>query len=351
MRPTVIALLVALSLIAVSAPTLAGGYAVVRLDEPPGDVVAGQPWRFGFMVRQHDVTPTNDVVPIVTATHRETGEEITATGRQEGAVGHFVAELTFPRAGEWKWEILPDPFAETSFETLTVVDAVGSEAPGYAASIHAGACTELGDLAFSLGEVTPRATRVKSTQMPLATGGATIDAPLPRLLDGEHAIAVGMVEGDAASVACGDIEALSGEVDAERDELVIGLQDWTDARNVGLAILRGDDERTNVRLYLLEAIPAAPAPTSADALVVEIVGDMSDAAGFEPASLTIPAGATVRWVNTTEHAHTITGDDLGFADSGVIDPGQSFSQSFSDLGTFHYRCGPHPWMEGVVVVE
>ena len=351
MRRTAIALFLALSLITISAPVLAGGYAVVRLDEPPGDVVAGQPWRFGFMVRQHDITPTNDVVPIITATHRETGEEITATGRQEGAVGHFIAELTFPSAGEWKWEILPDPFAETSFETLMVVAALGSDAPRFPASIHSGACGALGELAFPLGDVEPQETRVTSMQTPLAVGSATVDASLPALLETEHAIAIRTSAEDPASVACGDLASLSSETSAAVGELVLGLQDGTNARNVGLAILRGDGDRTTVSLYLLDAIPPAPVSETLDAVIVEIVGDMSDMAGFAPASLTVPAGATVRWVNTTSEAHTITGDDLAFADSGVIDPGQSFSQTFDEAGTFRYRCGPHPWMEGTIIVE
>jgi hypothetical protein len=104
----------------------AGGFAVVHLDEEPGDVVVATPWRFGFMVLQHDVTPNSDVAPVVRAQHRETGEEITVTGVQTGPVGHFVAEVTFPLAGEWKWSIEPRPYAETSFATLNVVTGHGA---------------------------------------------------------------------------------------------------------------------------------------------------------------------------------------------------------------------------------
>jgi plastocyanin len=128
MRRSTIALLVTLALLAVSAPALAGGWATVRLDAPPDDVRAGVSWRFGFMVLQHDVTPNSDVSPIVRAVHRDSGEEVTARAQQEGAVGHFVAELTLPRAGEWKWTITPEPYAETAFATLHVLD------PGRAAT-------------------------------------------------------------------------------------------------------------------------------------------------------------------------------------------------------------------------
>jgi plastocyanin len=121
-RGALIGTLAVILLIALSGPALAGGYAVVHLDEEPGDVLAASPWRIGFVVLQHDVTPNSDVTPVVRALHKGTGEEVTATGVQEGPVGHFVVEVTFPRAGEWKWSIEPRPYAETSFATLTVIE-------------------------------------------------------------------------------------------------------------------------------------------------------------------------------------------------------------------------------------
>lgn len=116
-------MIAAIMLLALSVPAMAGGYAVVHLDEEPGEALEATPWRFGFMVLQHGVTPISDVVPVVRARHRETGEVVTATGVQEGAVGHFIAEVTFPRAGEWKWSIEPQPYAETTFAAITARNA------------------------------------------------------------------------------------------------------------------------------------------------------------------------------------------------------------------------------------
>jgi plastocyanin len=110
-------------LLAITYPVTAGGWATVRLDEAPGEVVTGEPWRFGFLVKQHDRMPTNDVEPVVRAVHMETGTQLSADGEQAGDVGHFEAELTFPLAGDWKWEIAPEPFGPTSMETLTVRSA------------------------------------------------------------------------------------------------------------------------------------------------------------------------------------------------------------------------------------
>jgi plastocyanin len=346
LRRSLAAIVVTAALAALAAPALAGGYSVVRLDEPPGDVLVATPWRFGFMVLQHDVTPNSDVTPIVHALHKETGEEVTATGQQEGAVGHFVAEVIFPRAGEWKWSIEPLPYAETSFETLSVLESPG--ALRYPARIVTGSCAAPGDVAFSLGDVAPQASTEKSA-LPVAIGVSTVDTPLSQLLTTGHAIGIGTDQSDPSLVACGDISGGASEA----GDIVLGLQvQAKSAENIGLAVLRADGERTAVSLYLLN--PNRVGDTSevmltppAETLTVEIV----DPWVFQPHSLEIPRGATVTWVNHSDVAHTMAGDDLAFDDSGVIEPGDSFRQTFDEPGTYRYHCGPHPDMTGMIVVS
>src|SRR5215216_1294795 len=70
---------------------------------------------------------------------------------------------------------------------------------------------------------------------------------------------------------------------------------------------------------------------------------------FEPGMLTVPAGATVTWTNAGSRTHTVTADDGSF-DSSRLDPGEQFSQTFDQPGTFTYHCGFHPEMQGSVVV-
>ena len=84
MRQSIVACLVVVALAVLTAPVLAGGWATVRLDEEPGDILAGVPWNVGFVVKQHDVTPTNDVDVVVRAVNTETGEEIMVSGVQNG---------------------------------------------------------------------------------------------------------------------------------------------------------------------------------------------------------------------------------------------------------------------------
>lgn len=61
---TIATLLILLSLVP---SALAGGWAVVTLDELPTEVRQGQSLPLGFMVRQHGKTATNDVQPYLEA--------------------------------------------------------------------------------------------------------------------------------------------------------------------------------------------------------------------------------------------------------------------------------------------
>jgi len=89
-----------------------------------------------------------------------------------------------------------------------------------------------------------------------------------------------------------------------------------------------------------------PAPAQAAALA-EATVSIADFS-FEPATLDVAAGMTVVWTNNGRAPHTVTGD---FADSGVLEPGQTFSHEFSESGEFPYACAIHPEMTGTIQVS
>lgn len=82
---------------------------------------------------------------------------------------------------------------------------------------------------------------------------------------------------------------------------------------------------------------------------------MTDANKFDPASVSIAKGGTVTWKNGSSTQHTSTDDpskaankaDAGLPsgaqpwDSGMLNPGQSFSHTFDVAGTYKYFCIPH----------
>ena len=74
---------------------------------------------------------------------------------------------------------------------------------------------------------------------------------------------------------------------------------------------------------------------------------------FVPAEVSVAPGTTVTWVNcepATIDAHTSTSDGEAW-DSGFLQPGETYSRTFDELGSFPYHCTPHPFMRGTVSVE
>lgn len=71
---------------------------------------------------------------------------------------------------------------------------------------------------------------------------------------------------------------------------------------------------------------------------------------FSPADLTIAAGDTVTWVNEDSTSHSAWEDSGNTFDTGLIRPAGSASQTFSDVGSFSYRCRPHGNMRGSITI-
>lgn len=87
------------------------------------------------------------------------------------------------------------------------------------------------------------------------------------------------------------------------------------------------------------AAPTAPAGTS-----VRMAGSR-----FEPSTLTIAVGDTVRWFNDDALPHTVSATDRSW-DSGNLAPGQAFEHRFEAAGSYPYLCRYHPGMVGSIEV-
>lgn len=72
---------------------------------------------------------------------------------------------------------------------------------------------------------------------------------------------------------------------------------------------------------------------------------------YSPASMTVPVGTTVTWTNNDSVAHTVTSDSGKILDSGTIQPGQTFSFTFTKAGTYAYHCAIHPRMKATMTVQ
>ena len=72
---------------------------------------------------------------------------------------------------------------------------------------------------------------------------------------------------------------------------------------------------------------------------------------FAPATLTVPVGTTVTWVNQDDVPHNIRSSEGNILKSPVMDTDQKFSYTFTKAGTYPYYCGIHPKMTGKVLVQ
>lgn len=94
---------------------------------------------------------------------------------------------------------------------------------------------------------------------------------------------------------------------------------------------------------------------------------MTNTLKFTPQTVTVHVGDTVVWHNGSALTHTVTdvpklASKQGDAtlpkgakpfNSGYLNPGQSYSHTFTVPGTYHYFCIPHEatGMVGVVIVN
>lgn len=88
-----------LSLLLLAMAALAGGWAVVTVEDLPDHVVAGRPVQLEFTVRQHGVEPRTGLEPQVEARGR--GAPMRAVAAPAGAAGRYRATLTLPEPGDW----------------------------------------------------------------------------------------------------------------------------------------------------------------------------------------------------------------------------------------------------------
>ena len=76
---------------------------------------------------------------------------------------------------------------------------------------------------------------------------------------------------------------------------------------------------------------------------------------YIPSNIVVEKGKSVTWLNEDSSFHSVTSgvypEPSGLFDSGHLDPYQSYTLSFDEIGTYDYFCTLHPWMFAQVIVE
>jgi hypothetical protein len=122
------ALLAFLLAAALPATAHAGGWATVEVDEQPIGLDAGEPWRIELLVKQHGLTPMDGLQPSVLIAN-DAGASRIFPARPAGRPGTYVAEVTYPSAGEWRTRIF-DGFTDASPHRLSPVTIGAAGAAG-----------------------------------------------------------------------------------------------------------------------------------------------------------------------------------------------------------------------------
>jgi len=77
-----------------------------------------------------------------------------------------------------------------------------------------------------------------------------------------------------------------------------------------------------------------------------------DSHAFTPASLTVPAGTQVVWLNQDDEPHNIvSGDPQTPYKSKVLDTNDKFARLFDKPGIYQYFCSIHSEMTGTITVK
>ena len=96
----------------------------------------------------------------------------------------------------------------------------------------------------------------------------------------------------------------------------------------------------------------------ASAATVEVkMGSDSGMLAFDPPTVTIQAGDTVKWVNNKMAPHNVVFEDSSAGDKShsnlSFSPGETYSSTFDTAGEYTYYCEPHrgAGMVGKIVVQ
>ncbi|MCX6520160.1 MAG: cupredoxin domain-containing protein [Actinobacteria bacterium] len=89
------------------------------------------------------------------------------------------------------------------------------------------------------------------------------------------------------------------------------------------------------------ADPAADQGLSASVDIIDL--------DYSPREVTVTVGGTVTWDNTGAAPHTVTEQDSAWT-SELLQPGDRYTRTFEETGTFSYYCTLHPGMVGTVIV-
>ena len=108
-------------------------------------------------------------------------------------------------------------------------------------------------------------------------------------------------------------------------------------------------------LFIVASMFISVSPASAATVEVKMGADSGAPLVFEPKTVTISAGDTVKWINYKMSPHNVIVDkhpELSHKQL-LFKAGESFEETFNEPGKYTYFCQPHrgAGMIGKIIVE
>ncbi len=94
------------------------------------------------------------------------------------------------------------------------------------------------------------------------------------------------------------------------------------------------------------AVGAEQQQAAVDSTTVKIINFT-----FNPKAVRVPVGTTITWTNDDDIGHTVASVGSRLFRSKTMDTEDKYSFTFTQAGTYEYRCTLHANMTGTIVVQ
>ncbi len=118
----------ALLVLGLSAPVLAGGWAVTTVDEMPAVFEAGVTYEIEYTILQHGQHPADVEATSLMFVPSDGSAPLTFKAESQGEPGIYLAEVALPAAGDWSWSVEQGWFGVQELGPMSVQSAGGSTA-------------------------------------------------------------------------------------------------------------------------------------------------------------------------------------------------------------------------------
>ncbi|MGI8483484.1 MAG: ScyD/ScyE family protein [Thermomicrobiales bacterium] len=314
--------------------------------DPAGELSAMVADGDGFWVVEQDfgqllhVTSDGEIKRIADLSAGDSAPSAIAMAPDGGVYVGFLTRSPYVEGAAQVVHITPDGNVTPIWTGLTAVSAIAVNPSGtlYALELGRHGTSESPFVAAGTGKVVRQ--NGPAGAVDVAVG---LDYPDAMAFGPDGGLYVG-VPGVDANGGVIRINTQQGQTMTMSDSLFAGSKCISPTPTPAPAATPGTGNATPVAPENGAGTPA-PAENPTSGLSVEIVNF-----AFTPDTLQVATGAKVTWTNNDTSAHTVTAKDGSF-DSGNLNPGESFSFTFTQAGNFDYVCNYHPNMTATIVVK